>query len=84
MKCDCLNWCGDDSRVADGKVRACAHWKAERARAHELVRVQQIATALADSALANGTVLVSSTDMDDIRNLIEGRPTSGSPVMPAR
>ena len=23
--CDCLNWCGDDDRVAFGRVQTCAH-----------------------------------------------------------
>jgi hypothetical protein len=31
--CDCLNRCGDDSRVAAGRVQACANWRAWHSRA---------------------------------------------------
>ena len=46
--CDCLNWCGDDTRVKEGRVRPCesllasmreaAELKATRQRLHECAR----------------------------------------------
>lgn len=34
-KCDCLNWCGDDSRVPNGKAKPCQRWLKEQADAEE-------------------------------------------------
>jgi hypothetical protein len=31
--CDCVNRCGDDSRVTSGKVTPCAYWRAWKSRA---------------------------------------------------
>lgn len=34
-KCDCLNWCGDDSRVPNGKAKPCQCWLREQAEKEE-------------------------------------------------
>lgn len=44
MKCDCLNDCGDDRRVAAGKVQPCAYWKRREAgKAPKAIDVSRIA-----------------------------------------
>lgn len=29
-QCDCINWCGDDARIYDGRVRPCAAHQQQR------------------------------------------------------
>ncbi len=29
-KCDCLDYCGDDPRVGEGKVKTCSEWRAKK------------------------------------------------------
>ena len=39
-KCDCLNWCGDDIRVPNGKAKPCQHWLREQAEAEERMNME--------------------------------------------
>jgi len=34
-KCDCLNECGDDPWIKDGKVEVCDYWKQQQALAQQ-------------------------------------------------
>jgi hypothetical protein len=63
--------------VGKGLVIPCQAYERDKQARHERDRVITTANTLADAALANGTVLVSGADMDDIRRLIHGQPTSG-------
>ena len=76
-KCDCLNWCGDDSRVEARKAKPCKQWLRDQAAINERQRVVDMVTELAKTASDRGTVYVSAIAMDDIWRLINGLPTSG-------
>ena len=39
-KCDCLNWCGDDIRVPNGKAKPCQQWLREQAEAEERMNME--------------------------------------------
>ena len=73
-KCDCLNYCGDDPWLNDGRAEPCeeskaCEKKAAAARA-ERDRIKGIASVLAATATANGTATVSARDMADIQRLL--------------
>mgnify|MGYP000614990848 CR=1 FL=1 len=58
VDCDCLNFCGDDPRLADGRVRPCerkvAHdaWLADCAARHQRTQHLRRELALADELAA--------------------------------
>lgn len=70
--CDCLNWCGDDPWLKDGRAEPCQERKdkerQERAQAAERQRLRALLDRLADSALQHGTVMVDGAVMDDLRS----------------
>ncbi|MBU1692321.1 MAG: hypothetical protein KKD65_16505 [Gammaproteobacteria bacterium] len=77
MECDCLDYCGDDPRLKDGRVDRCEAWKVrdkkEAAAREERARIHGIVNTLAVSAIANGTATVSAKDMNDIQRLINNK-----------
>lgn len=72
--CDCLNWCGDDPWLNDGRAEPCQdkkdHDRRVREKAIERQRIMALANQLADSALKHGTVSVDGAVMDDIRTVM--------------
>lgn len=56
--CDCLNRCGDDSRVAKGTVRPCATWLNWSARA-------RIIAARRDHGDSNAIVVIFDREPSD-------------------
>lgn len=55
--CDCLNFCGDDGRVAKGTVKPCADWLAAKARELETMRLGDMQRATGYAGDAMGTLL---------------------------
>ena len=82
-RCDCLNDCGDDSRVAAGKARKCQHYDRlqadeQRRQAHtELLR--QLAHPQVQELVCNGLAYVireypdKATDARRVQSLVMGR-----------
>lgn len=64
-RCDCLNMCGDDRRVAAGKVQKCERYDEFRAEDERRAAMQELERALRDPAnqelLANGLASVIRT-----------------------
>lgn len=84
-QCDCLNECGDDPRMnprnPGNKVKPCAQWVRDQAVKAERERVIELADHLCRIAQEHGTVCVPPQDIDDLRRLIKGLPTSGHPML---
>jgi hypothetical protein len=40
--CDCLDACGDDARVAKGKVAECSNYRERRLQRQRLARIDQL------------------------------------------
>lgn len=69
--CDCLNWCGDDPWLQDGRAEPCQDRKdRERREAEgkvERAHIVAVLDHLADSAVKHGTVSVTGEVMTDLR-----------------
>lgn len=79
--CDCLNDCGDDPALQTGNAKPCQQWHRDRAVEAEKARVIAMADSHYKKALSNGTVCMPTKDIDDLRRLIKGLPTSGHPML---
>jgi hypothetical protein len=42
QKCDCLNFCGDDPRIRDGRAEPCEGWKKQEAELKEHRRLKAL------------------------------------------
>ncbi|MBT9492860.1 MAG: hypothetical protein IV107_11050 [Paucibacter sp.] len=77
-ECDCLNWCGDDPWLKDGKSAPCAHLLTQRAdKAAAVERADRLKKFL-DAAAGEGLVLdgIDAADLYvSIYGSKEGAPT---------
>lgn len=71
-KCDCLNRCGDDPWLADGRARPCAALVKERQRAAERERAREVLRSLLCQAQSDGQVVVTAADMNAVSGLVFG------------
>jgi|GEM_PF-4710857 len=71
-RCDCLNVCGDDPWLDDGRSMPCDGLLRVRAAATERCRVRGVVCSLSAAAQANGQVVVSAEDMAAIQKLVSG------------
>lgn len=56
LPCDCLNFCGDDPRMAKGTVQPCSAWLATKARELEAVRLGDVQRTTGYAADPMGTL----------------------------
>ena len=72
--CDCLNWCGDDPWLKDGRAVPCQERldreRREREAATERRRVLDLANRLAESASKHGSGMVDAEVANDLRDTL--------------
>lgn len=72
--CDCLNWCGDDPWLRDGRAAPCQERidkeRREREQADERKRIIDLANRLNDSAEKTGIVVVDAKTIGDLRDAL--------------
>ncbi|UCV02341.1 hypothetical protein [Dechloromonas denitrificans] len=64
--CDCLNWCGDDPWLRDGRAEPCAEAKKREADRQEILAIKDRVKALAASAQDKGLVVIDAELMASI------------------
>lgn len=69
--CDCLNFCGDDSRLYDGGATPCDWRKRGLDSQANLARVKSLASALLGIAEEDGKVVVTVENMRYLCKQIE-------------
>lgn len=73
-RCDCLNWCGDDPWLHDGRSKPCdaalAREAKRAARAAQIASVSRLARDLVAMADECGTAVISAEDMRAIAALL--------------
>lgn len=74
--CDCLNWCGDDPWLQDGRAVPCQERldreRSEREAAIERRRLLDLVNRLAESASKYGSVMVDAEVANDLRDALHG------------
>lgn len=70
LRCDCINVCGDDPWLVDGRSTPCDGQMRERAEKEKRDQIREMASQLTIQAQVDGQVVVSAEQMKAIRALM--------------